>query len=123
MVSDESEEANRINPTAEHGNQKVEDLENQSQVQEKDWRELSQISVESNVQSADSGISSEGSTDIKSTEEDTDKTQDGIDTAPVATQVVVVLEESDIKTLPPEHLSTENRPEVTCFSSKLILIS
>ncbi|XP_041005225.1 MICOS complex subunit MIC60 [Juglans microcarpa x Juglans regia] len=126
LVSHESEEANKFSPTAEHGNPKVEDLKNHSQVQdksdiipgedlipiqEKDSLKHSQISVESNEQSADSGISSEGSPDIESTEEDTGKTQDGIDTAPAATQVGAVLEESDMKTLPPEHLNTENRPE------------
>ncbi|KAF5480801.1 hypothetical protein F2P56_001514 [Juglans regia] len=103
LVSHESEEANKLSPTAEHGNPKVEDLKNQSQVQdksdiipaedlipiqEKDSLKLSQISVESNEQSADSGISSEGSPDIESTEEDTGKTRDGIDTAPAATQDV-----------------------------------
>lgn len=137
-VSHESEEANKLSPTAEHGNPKVEDLKNQSQVQdksdiipaeglspvqEKDSLELSQISVESNEQRADSGISSEGSPDLESTEEDTGKTRDGIDTAPAATQVGAILEESDMKTLPPEHLSTENRPDVFCLSSNLLHIS
>lgn len=144
-VSHENEDPNKVSPAAEHAEQKVEahlDLprleplserqgDDQTQVQdksettpaegfipvqEKDLPEYSQRSVESNDQGTDSGISPKGSLDIKSTEEDTSKTQNEIHTGPVSTQGGAVLEESDMKTLPPEHLSTEKRPEVLCLS-------
>jgi mitofilin len=144
-VSHENEDPNKVSPTAEHAEQKVEahlDLphleplserqgDDQTQVQdksemtpaegfipvqEKDLPEYSRRSEESNDQGTDSGISPKGSLDIKSTEEDTSKTQNEIHTGPVPTQGGAVLEESDMKTLPPEHLSTEKRPEVLCLS-------
>lgn len=140
-VSHENEDPNKVSPAAEHAEQKVEahlDLphleplserqgEDQSQVQdksktttaeglipvqEKDLPEYSQRSVESNDLGTDSGISPKVNLGIKSLEEDPSKTQNEIHTAPVSTQGGAVLEEGDKKTLPPEHLSTEKKPEV-----------
>lgn len=139
-VSHENEDPNKVSPAAEHAEQKVEahlDLphleplserqgEDQSQVQdksktttaeglipvqEKDLPEYSQRSVESNDLGTDSGISPKVNLGIKSLEEDPSKTQNEIHTAPVSTQGGAVLEEGDKKTLPPEHLSTEKKPE------------
>ena len=85
-------------------------------VQEKEVSEHAQLRAESSDQSTESGISSKESPDIKSTEEDTGKTLNEIQTAPVSTQDGAVLQESDTKTLPHQHTSTENRPEVLCLS-------
>lgn len=85
-------------------------------VQEKEVSEHSQLRAESSDQSTESGISSKESPDIKSTEEDTGKTPNEIHTAPVSTQDGAVLRESDTKTLPHQHISTESRPEVLRLS-------
>ncbi|KAK9990177.1 hypothetical protein SO802_025162 [Lithocarpus litseifolius] len=88
-------------------------VEGISPVHEKELSEHAQLRAESSDQSAESGISSKESPDIKSTEEDTGKTQNEIHTAPISTQDGAVLQESDTKTLPHQPISTENRPEDT----------
>lgn len=139
-VSQENEEADKVSPLTEDAEQKVEanlDLphieplsERQSEdqshvkeksettpaeglvsVEEKDLSVYSQRSVESNEQGTDSGISSKEGLDIKSSEEDTGKIQKEIHTAPASAQDAAVLEESDAKTLPHEHISMEKGPE------------
>ncbi|KAM4118411.1 hypothetical protein ACB094_02G200100 [Castanea mollissima] len=88
-------------------------VEGISPVQEKEVSEHAQLRAESSDQSTESGISSKESPDIKSTEEDTGKMPNEIHTTPVSTQDGAVLQESDTKTLPHQHISTENRPEDT----------
>lgn len=144
LVPHESEEPNDLSPTTEQIEQKVEahsdapHLEpsskrlgkNQSQVQhthaegfipvgDKELLEHSERSKESNDQSTDSEILSEGSLDIKSTEENASKAQDEIGVAPVSFHGGAVLKESGVKTST-EHLSTENRPEVLWFSQLIL---
>lgn len=131
VVSHESEESSKLSPAAEEKSETHSDIasveplserqgENQSRVedkpditpvQEKEVPEYAQLRAESSDQSTESGVSSKESTDIKSTEEDTSKTPNEIHTAPVSTQDGAVLQESDMETLPPQHISIEIIPE------------
>lgn len=132
----ESQESSKLSPDADQKSEGLSDIPHfeplseiqgvdQSQVQDKpditpvegispaQEKEVSELRAESSDQSTESGISSKESPDIKSTEEDTGKAPNEIHTAPVSTQDGAVLQESDTKTLPHQHISTENRPEDT----------